>query len=594
MSIEVIFVFILLAVALFLFTTDYVSFDVAALLILAALLLSGILTPKEGFSGFSNPATLTVAAMFILSDGLRRTGLLNRIGAYFTRRIEQHYWTGLFQMLAFVSICSAFINNTAVVVIFIPVMISVAARVGVSPSKLLMPLSFAGIFGGISTLIGTSTNILVSSIAQDNGLAAFSMFEFTPMGLIFLVSGFVYLFTIGIKRIPERRKNEELTKGYEMQAYLTDVEVREQSNLVGQKLDEEKLTRELDLDVLRIFKPDSETNSSAQRSDVQIEVGDVLRIRGSAQELDKLLESNEFVLKPTHEWLDVDLEQSRDTLVEAVVAPDSSLEGKTLHSIDFYDRFGAVLLAVRQHGETEQEDLGKLRLEGGNTLLLSMSKDRVREINNDRSFVVASKVGVTRYRRQKVYFALPIIFGVVAAAAFNLVPIVVSALAGVILMILTHCITTEEAYNAVNWKVIMLLAGVIPLGIAMEKTGAATLLADQMIFLLSDMGPRAVLSGFFFLTMAVTAIMSNNASAVLLAPIAIESAHTLGVSAYPFLFAVTFAASLSFITPFGYQTNTLIYGAGQYKFTDFTKIGLPLNIIFWILATVFIPIIWPF
>ncbi len=592
MSFEVIFVFILLAVALWLFSTDYLSFDIAAIIIMVSLLISGILTPKEGLSGFSNPATLTVAAMFVLSEGLRKTGILNIVGEFFTHKMEQNFWGGLFQTLVFISLCSAFINNTAVVVIFIPVMIKIASKIDISPSKLLMPLSFAGIFGGICTLIGTSTNILVSSIAEDSGMASFSMFEFAPVGLLFLAAGFIYLFTTGIRNIPGRRENEELTESYEMQDYLTDVVVQEESGLVGEKFDEHKLTEKLDLDVLRIFKTDSD--SSAQRSDVRIQAGDVLRIRGSAREIDKLLDSNKVVLKPSRHWTDTDLQQSRDTLVEAVVAPDSSLENKTLDSVNFFDRFGAVPLAIRQHGEIEQEDLGKLRLSGGNSLLLSMSKDRVQEIEKDRSFVIASEVGVSRYRKGKTKFAIPIILGVVAAAALNIVPIVESAIAGVVLMIMTRCISTEEAYNAVNWKVILLLAGVIPLGIAMQKTGAASLLADQMIFLLSDWGPRAVLSGFFVLTMGITAIMSNNASAALLAPIAIKAAQNMDVSAYPFLFAVTFAASLSFITPFGYQTNTLIYGAGQYKFTDFTRIGLPLNIIFWILATIFIPMVWPF
>lgn len=592
MSFEVIFVFILLAAALWLFSTDYLSFDIAAIIIMVSLLISGILTPKEGLSGFSNPATLTVAAMFILSEGLRKTGILNIVGEFFTHKMEQNFWSGLFQTLAFISLCSAFINNTAVVVIFIPVMIEIASKIDVSPSKLLMPLSFAGIFGGTCTLIGTSTNILVSSIAEDSGLAAFTMFEFAPVGLLFLAAGFIYLFTTGIRSIPARRGNEELTESYEMQDYLTDVVVQEESELVGEQFDEQKLTEKLDLDVLRIFKTDSD--SSAQRSDVRIQAGDILRIRGSAREIDKLLDSNKVVLKPSRHWTDTDLQQSRDTLVEAVVAPDSSLENQTLDSVNFFDRFGAVPLAIRRHGEIEQEDLGKLHLSGGNSLLLSMSKDRVQDIEKDRSFVIASEVGVSRYRKEKTRFAIPIIIGVVAAAALNIVPIVVSAIAGVILMIITRCISTEEAYNAVNWKVILLLAGVIPLGIAMQKTGAAALLADQMILLLSDWGPRAVLSGFFVLTMGITAIMSNNASAALLAPIAIKAAQSMNVSAYPFLFAVTFAASLSFITPFGYQTNTLIYGAGQYKFTDFTKIGLPLNIIFWILATIFIPMVWPF
>lgn len=592
MSFEIIFVFVLLALALFLFTTDYVPFDVAALVILVSLLASGILSPKEGLSGFSNPATLTVGAMFILSEGLRRTGLLNRVGDYFTRKIENNFWIGLLQMLLFVSLSSAFINNTAVVVIFIPVMIDIAARIDISPSKLLMPLSFAGIFGGICTLLGTSTNILVSSIAVDRGLEPFSMFEFAPMGLVLLGAGFIYLFVIGIRKIPSRRKNIELTAGYEMHEFLTDVIIEENSNLIGGVLDPKEITKKLDLDVLRVFKQGS--TSSAQRTETELEAGDILRIRGSAPEIDKLLSNNVLTLRPTRGWSDMHLEHGRDALVEAAVAPEASLEGKTLREINFVERFGAVPLAIRHHGKIEQEDLKDIKLSGGDTLLLSMSKDRVKEISHNKSFVIASEIGISRERNDKIPVVLAIIFGVVAAAALNLVPIVVSAITGVTLLIITGSLTTEEAYNAVNWKVIVLLACLIPLGTAMDKTGAATLLADQMVVLLADYGPRAVMSGFFILTMLITGVMSNNASAALLAPIAIKSANTLEVSPYPFLFAVTFAASLSFFTPFGYQTNTLIFGAGQYKFTDFTKIGTPLNIIFWILATIFIPLFWPF
>lgn len=592
MSFEIIFVFALLALALFLFATDYVPFDVAALIILVSLLASGILSAQEGLSGFSNPATLTVAAMFILSDGLRRTGLLNKVGNYFTEKIEQNFWTGLLQMLLFVSLTSAFINNTAVVVIFIPVMIDIASRIDVSPSKLLMPLSFAGIFGGICTLLGTSTNILVSSIAEDRGLSPFSMFEFSPMGLILLGAGFLYLFSFGIRKIPSRRENVGLTAGYEMHEFLTDVIIEPSSDLLGEVLDPEELTKKLDLDVLRVFKEGH--TRSAQRTETKIEAGDILRIRGSAPEIDKLLSNNELTLRPTRGWSDVHLQHGRDALVEAAVAPEASLEGKTLNEVNFVERFGAVPLAIRHHGEIEQEDLKDIKLSGGDTLLLSMSKDRVKEIGHDKSFVIASEIGITRERNNKIPTVLAIIFGVVAAAALNIVPIVVSAITGVTLLILTGSITTEEAYNAINWKVIVLLACVIPLGTAMDKTGAAALLADQMIALLSGYGPRAVMSGFFVLTMGITGIMSNNASAALLAPIAIKSANTLGVNPSPLLFAVTFAASLSFITPFGYQTNTLIYGAGQYKFTDFTKIGAPLNILFWILATIFIPVFWPF
>jgi len=401
----------------------------------------------------------------------------------------------------------------------------------------------------------------------------------------------MYLF--GVDFIPARRKKEGLTKGFEMQEFLTDLRIKPQSSLGGKFLDEEELTSELDLDVLRIFKPESQ--SSAQRTKTKLQAGDVLRIRGSASEIDKLLRREDLSLEPSTEWEDVDMKQGRDTLVEAAVAPESTLEGRTLGKIDFYERFGAIPLAIRHHGgELQQEELSNVTISGGDALLLSLSTDRLRDINNDPNFVISSEVDVMRPRTNKRYTALGILAGVVGIAAFNLAPIVVTAPAGVILMILTGCLTSEEAYKAINWKVIMLLVGVLPLGIAMNETGAANLMANSLITLLQSLGPVAILSGLYLLTMLLTAIISVNASVVLLAPIVFNIASQLHVDPTPLVLTVSYAACLTFITPFGHHANTLIYGPGQYKFSDFTKVGLPLNIIFWILATVFIPIIWPF
>ncbi len=592
MSFDIIFVFFLLGLALFLFSTNYVSFDVASITLLVCLLVSGILTPEEGFSGINNPATISIAAMFVISEGIRRTGILNTAGDFFCEKMKQNFWLWLIVMLLFVSFASAFMNNTAVIMIFIPVIIDIAARIGISASKLLMPLSFAAIMGGINTLIGTSTNLLVSSIIEERAGQAFSMFDFAPMGLIFLGGGFLYMYLFGVDLIPSRRDKEDLTKGFKMQGYLTDLRVKENSDLVDKYLNEEELTKELDLDVIRIFKPESD--SSAQRTKTMVKAGDVLRIRGSASEIDKLLRREDLSLVPGDRWVDVDLEHGRDALVEAAVAPESTLAGITLSDIDFYERFGAIPLAIRHHGELQQEDLSEISLAGGDALLLSLSTDRVHDLNEDPNFVISSELDIMRPRTNKIPVALTILAGVVGTAAFNLAPIVVSAPAGVILMILTGCITAEEAYKAINWKVIMLLVGVLPLGMAMDKTGAAGLLAESLINLLHSLGPVAILSGFYFLTMLVTAIISVNASVALLAPIAYEVASQIDVNAAPLVLAVSYAASLTFITPFGHHANTLIYGPGQFKFSDFTKVGLPLNLIFWILATAFIPIIWSF
>lgn len=592
MSFEILFVFALLAVAVFLFVTDYVTFDVTAIIIMACLMVTGILTPSEGLSGFSNPATVTVAAMFILSEGMRRTGILNQAGDYFTEKMKKNLMFWFFSLLLFIAVISAFINNTAAVAIFIPVIMTIASRVGVSPSKLLMPLSFAGMFGGTATLIGTSTNILVSSIAEERGLNPIGMFDLTPMGLIFIASGFLFLFTVGIRMIPERREEGDLTKEYEMQKYLTDIRINPNSTMVGSELDEEDLTRHLDLDVIRVFKDTGD--SSAQRNKITVEAGDIFRIRGNAADIHELIGREDVSVMPSRDWADRDLQHGQDAIVEAVIAPESSLENSKLGEFPFYESLGAVPLAIRQRGEVKHENLSDVELNGGDSLLLSMSSDRVKDLEEEQAFVLISSVETALYRREKTPLVLAIMAGVVATAAVGLVPIVISAVIGVILMIMSGCLRTDEAYEAVNWKVIMLLAGVLPLGTAMDKTGAAELMASGMVDSLAGFGPTVLLSGFFLLTLLITAVMSNNASAALLAPIAIEAAMNIGVNPQAFLYAVTFAASLSLITPFGYQTNTMIYGPGRYSVGDFMKIGIPLNLLFWILATVFIPMIWPF
>ena len=592
MSFEILFVFVLLAVAVILFVTDYVTFDVTAIIIMACLMVTGILTPSEGLSGFSNPATVTVAAMFILSEGMRRTGILNQAGDYFTEKMKKNLMFWFFSLLLFIAVISAFINNTAAVAIFIPVTMTIASRVGVSPSKLLMPLSFAGMFGGTATLIGTSTNILVSSIAEERGLNPIGMFDLTPMGLIFIASGFLFLFTIGIRMIPKRREEGDLTKEYEMQKYLTDIRINPNSTMVGSELDEEDLTRHLDLDVIRVFKDTGD--SSAQRNKITVEAGDIFRIRGNAADIQELIGREDVSIMPSREWADQDLQHGQDAIVEAVIAPESSLENSRLGEFPFYESLGAVPLAIRQRGEVKHENLSDVELNGGDSLLLSMSSDRVKDLEEEQAFVLISSIETRLYRREKTPLVLAIMAGVVATAAVGLVPIVISAVIGVILMIMSGCLRTDEAYEAVNWKVIMLLAGVLPLGTAMDKTGAAELMASGMVDSLAGYGPTVLLSGFFLLTLLITAVMSNNASAALLAPIAIEAAMNIGVNPQAFLYAVTFAASLSLITPFGYQTNTMIYGPGRYSVGDFMKIGVPLNLLFWILATIFIPMIWPF
>lgn len=591
MTLEIALVLALVVLALILFMWERVRFDVAAGIVMAVLLLSGIITPQEGLDGFSNVATVTVAAMFVLSDALTRTGALTVVGDRLSELGKKNHWMALVTMMVVVGVVSAFINNTAAVAIFLPIVLGLSRRIGVSPSKLLMPLSFASMFGGVCTLIGTSTNILVDSIAQQNGLEGFGVFEFAPLGLVFFAVGFLYLYFAGVDLIPTRRSTGDLTQTFHMKNFLTDVVLQPHSQAIGESVDETRLLDNLDLDILEVFRMGEEMPEPA--AEPTLRANDVLRIRGSASEINKLVRHEDLVVRPAADWEDVDLQLGQDVLVEVVVPRNSSLINQTIQEVNFPERFGALVLAVRHQGELQREAMDRFELSGGDELLLKIDRERVPQLRQSHALVIVSEEEAEEYRRDKIPVALAIIAGVVGAAALGFFPIVVTAVTGTILMVLTGCLRVEEAYEAIEWNVIFLLGGILSLGMAMDKTGAASLLAQSMMDVVGQYGPEAMLGGLFFLTMMLTNVISNNAAAVLLAPIAIDMAEAMGVNVRPYLMAITYAASLSFMTPVGYQTNTLIYGPGQYKFTDFTLVGTPLNIIFWIIGTLLIPVIWP-
>jgi di/tricarboxylate transporter len=590
MTIEIAVVLVLLFGAVVLFATEKYPVDLVALMVLAVLLVSRIITPAEGVSGFSNSATVTVGAMFLLSAGLFKTGVVNYLGAVIGKLFKYSFWLALITVMIAVGFFSAFINNTPVVAIFIPLLLGIAQQIKTSPSRLLMPISFASMFGGVCTLIGTSTNILVSSIAERRGQPAFTMFEFAPLGLVMFAVGTLYMLTVGMRLIPDRRRSGELTQTFGMGEYLTEIILLPEAKSVGQPLVTSPLVREVDVEVLAVYRD----GRLLPLPDLLLQASDVLRVRGDVEKVRQLQERLGIQLRSAKHWRDEVQEAEETALVEAVIAPNSTLTGKTLKQLRFRDVFGAVALAIRHRGKLRRGHLENTRLSAGDVLLIEVKRDHLEQLQQDRAFVIVSEVGLPEYRKRKMIPALVIVVGVVLAAALNVTPILVSAIVGGVLLILTGCLDVSDVYKSIEWKVIFLLAGVLPLGIALEKTGAALLISKGMISLVGAWGPIALVSAFYLVTSLLTEAMSNNATAVLLAPIAIATAESLGVDARPFLMAVTFAASASFMTPVGYQTNTLIYGPGQYKFADFLRVGTPLNIIFWIVATLLIPQFWPF
>ena len=592
MTFEMLATVIVVLAAVILFITERLPVDLVALGIIATLLLSGIITPEEGLAGFSNSATVTVGAMLVLSAGLFKSGAANLLGSGLRRLSRFGIGVVILTMMIGIGFVSAFINNTAAVAMLLPVVISMAHETRVSPSKLLMPMSFASMFGGVCTLIGTSTNILVSSIAERYGEPGFAMFEMAPLGLVFFMAGTVYMLVAGLRLIPDRRTEGDLTQLFGMSDYLTEIIVLPEAKSVGTTIADSPLAQEIDLDILelrrsagRLLSPDPFT---------VLQADDILLVRCNVAQIKRLQERAGISLKSEMQWRDKDLASDHTQLMEAVVAPYSVLDGRSLKGIRFRDNFGATVLAVRHHGQVVHDDLNARILRGGDVLLLKVRNDALDRLRDSPAFVMMSDVGLPAFRTNKLLTALAIVAGVVGTAAFNVFPIVVSAIIGCVMLVLTGCLTMEEAYNAVEWRIIFLLAGVLTLGVALEKTGAAMLLSNWLIATIGVWGPMALVSAFYLVTSLLTETMSNNATAALLTPIAIAAAQSMGLDPRPFLMAIAFAASASFMTPVGYQTNTLIYGPGQYAFEDFLRVGTPLNILFWLLATLLIPVFWPF
>ncbi|MCP5117443.1 MAG: SLC13 family permease, partial [bacterium] len=531
----------------------------------------GQVTPQEGISGFSNPATVTVAAMFILSAGLQKTGATAGIGQLLVR-FGRTYFAALVVIMGTITVISAFINNTAAVAVVLPLGMVEANRRKIAASRLLIPLSYASQFGGVCTLIGTSTNLLVSAISEQAGYGAFSMFEFSRMGLILFVAGALFFLLFGRWLLPEREA-QELAVTYQLGEYITELRVGENSPLIGKSALESRLGADHDVTILRLLHVRKAVWAPLRQP---LMGGDVLLVRCRIGELMRLRESAGLELNVDFNLRDATLQTEDMRLVQALVAPESDVVGHTLKELDFRNRYKALVLAIQRRGESIQDKLNSVQLGLGDALLIQAHEDQIRALRNDPAFIVLDELpGVALRHKAPLVFA--ILASVVGLAAFNVLPILVTAILGCLAMVLTRCLRLEEAYHAINWPVIFLLGGILPLGIAMQNSGAAAFIAERAVGTVGGMGPVAVLAVIYLMTSVMTDTMSNNAAAVLLAPIAISTADQIGVDPRPLLMAITFAASTGFSTPVGYQTNTMIYNPGGYKYTDFLRTGVPLS-----------------
>jgi di/tricarboxylate transporter len=600
---EMAVVFGLVAVTLVLFVTEALPLDVTAVLVMVTLMVLEPWTQisvEQGLSGFSNPATITVLAMLILSNGVSQTGVVQIIGRWMSDYAGTNKRRQLASTIVATGPVSGFINNTPVVAILVPVITDLAHKGGTSPSKLLLPLSYASMLGGMLTLIGTSTNILASQTAErigaDRGvesLHAFSMFEFTHLGVIVLVVGAAYLMTIGYRLLPERVPAEgDYLAEYEMQDYLSEVVVQASSPIVGKTVSEAIDVQRFDADVLQLVRGGERFIEPIGQKGIQ--PGDVLTIRTDRETLNQIAAVDDLQLTGAPET-DPEMEPAAEpdqTLVELVIQSGSSLVGETLQSTSFRDRYDANVLAYRSRGETIHERMDERRLRVGDTLLIQAPKDSLDRLSQNQDFILAHEPDQPDYRTEKIPFAVATIVGVVGAASLLPVHIVVAALAGVVAMVATGVLRPTELYESVDWNVILLLAGVIPLGIALEQTGGADLLGALVASTGAYLPAIGVLWVFYVFTSLITGVISNNASVVLMIPVAVEASLAIGANPFAFVLAVTFAASTAFMTPVGYQTNLFVYGPGGYTFGDYVRVGMPLQLLLSFVTVAGIALFW--
>lgn len=606
MTWEIYFVFSLLGLSIYSFIHERISPDLTALTVLGLLVFVSMITGANTLPSldatlgvFAHPAPITIAGMFIVSTALEKTGVIKGITEYLGKLSKLSYKRFLFVMVLGVAAASAFVNNTPVVIVLMPVILTLAKSMNIASSKLLIPLSYASILGGTCTLIGTSTNLLASGILTQSGYEPIGMFELASIGLPLVFAGMIFLVFFSNRLLPNRETLTAILSENERKEFITEVFVRPNSDFIGSNANDSGLAKHRSIRLIEIIRRG--VVLKGKLNEINLREGDRLLLACRPTQMNESSNANSFQLPEEFKNCLGIISSNEGLVIEGIVAPHAQFIGKTLEEINFRQQFRMVLLAIHRKGINLRDSLNEVHLQEGDTLLLMGSGDAVENLESSDQIIILDRIHKEKKPASpfKQLVSVLTIIGIVLLASFHVIPIVAAVIFGVSVLLISRCLEPNEAYQSVHWPILSIIFGMLALGQAMTSTGASNLIAEGIANCVFTFAPIALqpiilLAVVYLITSAFTEFLSNNAAVALMIPITISLALNLGLDPRPFVIATCIASSATFATPIGYQTNTYVYGAGGYRFTDFTKIGLPLNIICFVVATIFIPLIWEF